>query len=133
MPNNLYIAVAVAVVGLSAPLDVARAQHAATIDFQGLPEGTIVDAVSRGAGIGGDVVAGAIAVLGETPDPAITTNAAILFDATCTGGCTGGDTDLEKPQLGNVLIMALHLTDAGLEEGFRRFRVARGIRVGVCG
>jgi cysteine-rich repeat protein len=84
----------------------------ATIDFEGLAEGSVVSSVSSGAGISGATVAGSVQVYGDSANPAITTNAAIVFDATCGGGCTGGDSDLYKPFLGNVLIIAEDLVDA---------------------
>jgi hypothetical protein len=83
----------------------------ALIDFEGLAEGAVVSSVSSGAGISGTAIPGTIGVYGDSADPAITTNAAILFDATCSGGCSGGDTDLYKPALGKVLIIAEDLVD----------------------
>ncbi|MFW6195121.1 MAG: DUF7507 domain-containing protein, partial [Chloroflexota bacterium] len=82
----------------------ARAASSATIDFEGLSEGAIVDSLSSGSGISGDPIPGSVSVFGTNPD--VSGNAAMIFDATCTGGCTGGDDDLEKPELGNVLIIS---------------------------
>jgi hypothetical protein len=77
----------------------------ATIDFSGLGEGTIVSSLSSGAGISGDVIAGSVAVHGYNPAiPA--SNTAMIFDATCAGGCSGGDNDLMFPELGNILIIS---------------------------
>ena len=42
---------------------------------------------------------------GNPPDdPA--PNTAMIFDATCAGGCSGGDDDLDFPELGNGLIIS---------------------------
>jgi hypothetical protein len=85
------------------------ALEASTIDFEGLAEGMIVDSVSHGAGISGFDATGLVTVFGFNPDHA--TNAAMIFDATCTPGgtpadCSGGDADLFKPGQGNVLIIS---------------------------
>lgn len=96
---------------VASPAALAATQNA-VIDFEGLAEGMVVDSVSAGSGISGDPIAGSVAVFGDSADPSITTNAAIIFDATCDGGCSGGDDDLFKPGLGNVLIMAEDLVDA---------------------
>lgn len=83
----------------------ARAASAATIDFEGLAEGAFVSNVSSGNGISGDPIAGSVAVFGSNPAfPGL--NSAMVFDATCTGGCTGGDFDLYAPALGNILIIS---------------------------
>lgn len=96
---------------LAAPAS-AGAAGSGVIDFSGLTEGQVVDQVSFGSGISGDPVAGSVEVFGMSANPSITTNAAIIFDATCSGGCTGGDNDLHAPSLGNVLIIAEDLGDA---------------------
>ena len=85
------------------------------IDFEGRPEGDIVFVVSNGSGITGvkgDFVPGEVSVVGISADPEISTNAAIIFDAKCVDGCSGGDDDLNEPELGNVLIIAEDLVDA---------------------
>jgi len=93
----------------------AFASAASTIDFEGLAEGAIVNAVSAGAGISGVDAGGSVGVFGF--NPRIASNAAAIFDATCTGGCTGGDDDLEQPDLGNVLIIAENLLDVAPADG----------------
>ncbi|HSK86727.1 MAG TPA: hypothetical protein VK880_00110 [Anaerolineales bacterium] len=81
------------------------------IDFEGLPEGSIVSSVSYGNGISGDPVSGEVAVFGYNPVFGPDTNAAMIFDAACLPegtpeGCTGGDSDLFWPKNGNVLIIS---------------------------
>jgi len=96
----------------------AAAAADAVIDFEGLPAGTVVNSVSSGAGISGDVYAGSVSVFGDSAHPALPTNAAIIFDAACGGSaaaCSGGDADLFKPALGKVLIMAENLVDANAD------------------
>ena len=113
MVKVLHVIIAVVALSLAGSTGLARAQAVATIDFEGLPEGLIVNEVSAGAGISGDTggVTGSITVFGDSPDPAVNTNAAIIFDATCTPRCTGNATDLKRPELGNLLIVARYLTD----------------------
>ncbi len=99
--------------------------RAETIDFEGLPAGTIVSTVS------GDGGSGPITVQGKNPRFSAGTNAAVIFDS---ANPTGGDTDLGTPNqdfggpgvgaggetgspfqndtaLGNVLIVAEDLVD----------------------
>jgi hypothetical protein len=101
--NSLSI---IAILGL-ALFNVVPAQAAsvATINFEGLAEGTIVSSVSSGNGISGDVFSGSVAVFGVNPNNPVK-NAAMIFDGTCAGGCTGGDNDLNFPALGNILIVS---------------------------
>lgn len=78
----------------------------AVIDFQPLPAGTIVDALSSGNGVSGVAVPGTIVVYGENLDPARPdVNHAMIFD---TDNPTGGDTDLVIPGADymNVLIIS---------------------------
>ncbi|MCB2223427.1 MAG: hypothetical protein KQH83_04540 [Actinobacteria bacterium] len=80
-----------------------------TVDFESLPEGSTVTAVSTGAGISGPVD-GSIAVFGRRR-AAPTTPAAMVFDGACEPGgtrrdCTGGDSDLFFPDRGNLLIVS---------------------------
>ena len=87
------------------------AQSVSVIDFEGMTEGAIVDSVSSGNGVSGDAVSGEVYVYGYNPMPPITTNAAMIFDATCTPGgtaadCTGDDGDLYHPAWGNILIIS---------------------------
>lgn len=80
------------------------------IDFDGLAEGAIVSSVAAGSGISGDDAGGSVLVFGLNPSrPAF--NLAMIFDSTCPPGnipahCSGGDDDLFKPVLGNVLIIS---------------------------
>ena len=96
----------IAATGVSlALLATAHAAVSTTVDFEGLTEGQTVTTLSNGSGISGPAVSGAITVTAErTGSPA--SNDAMIFDATCTGGCTGGDTDLNAPAQGNVLIIS---------------------------
>ena len=83
------------------------------IDFEdALAAGDIVAAVSKGAGISGFDAGGSIGVGGDNPIlPG--QNAAMIFDATCGGGtaidCSGGEADLFRPELGNILIVSKDL------------------------
>jgi hypothetical protein len=83
----------------------AQASSMATINFEGLAEGAIIGSVSSGNGISGDPFSGSVKVFGFNPlFPAV--NAAMIFDGTCAGGCSGGDNDLNFPALGNILIVS---------------------------
>ncbi|MCI0796814.1 MAG: hypothetical protein J4N99_08345, partial [Chloroflexi bacterium] len=97
------------IVLLIAVFGIVSANGTSTIDFEGLSEGQIVSSVSSGSGISGAVVGGSVSVLGIRPG--FGPNQAMIFDATCLPGgtpvdCTGGDTDLFNPGLGNVLIVS---------------------------
>src|SRR3990172_8336971 len=71
----------------------ASANPGSTFDFEGLAEGAFVNSVASGAGISGDPVDGSVAVFAYNPFfPGV--NAAMIFDATCNGGCSGGADDL---------------------------------------
>jgi len=101
------IGAALVVASLSlALITTANAAVSTTVDFEdGLTEGDIVSALSNGTGISGGAVSGAIVVNAErTGSPA--GNDAMIFDATCAGGCSGGDSDLNAPGQGNVLIIS---------------------------
>ena len=95
------------------------------IDLEGLAEGLIVDSLSSGPGISGDPVARAVAAFGRNPRfPGV--NTLMIFDGTCSGGCTGGDDDLERPELGNILIISEDLDssdpdDADVQNSFFEF------------
>ena len=100
----------------------ARAQSISVIDFEGLSEGAIVDSVSSGNGVSGDTVSGVIHVYGTNPTPWITTNAAMIFDGTCSPGgtpadCSGGDDDLFHPEWGNLLIISEDLDSTDPDDG----------------
>ena len=82
------------------------AASGSTIDFEGLAEGAIVSSVSSGSGISGDALSGSATVSGLNPAFGGGTNAAMIFDGTCTSGCSGGDDDLEFPDQGNILIIS---------------------------
>jgi len=84
----------------------AGASTASTIDFEGLAAGTVVSSVSFGSGISGADAGGSVGVSGLNPK--LAGNQAMIFDATCGGlpPCSGGDDDLFKPALGNVLIIS---------------------------
>jgi hypothetical protein len=85
-----------------------RAGSGSSIDFEGLAEGAFVSQVSSGAGVRGEPVSGFVSVFAHNPDfPGA--NSAMLFDATCAGGCSGQDDDLYLPALGNVLIVSADL------------------------
>ena len=82
-----------------------QAAMVSTIDFEGLTEGAIVGNVSHGAGISGDPISGYVTVYGYNPlFP--NTNAAMIFDSACPGGCSGQDNDLYWPNLGKTLIVS---------------------------
>jgi hypothetical protein len=86
----------------------------AVIDFEGLAPGTVVNSVSSGNGISGDAFTGSVAVFGDSANPALGGNAAIIFDSACGGAaatCSGADADLFKPALSKVLIMAENMVD----------------------
>lgn len=92
-------------------------QETIFIDFEGLAAGTIVSTLTPGNGISGGVgvIPGYVEVFGHLPSrPGV--NTAMIFDATCGGGtpndCSGGDPDLFKPQLGNVLILSEDMNSA---------------------
>lgn len=96
---------AVMAVALLPAVAVASTTMTATIDFEGLGEGTIVSAVSDGTGISGDPIAGSVGVVGTLPSvPG--ENRAMVFDSTCTPSATGDDADLCNPALGNSLIIS---------------------------
>lgn len=98
-------AVMVFTMAVSVVSPAAAATFSAVIDFEGLAEGLIVSSVWYGFGISGDDGGGSVAVYAEHPNrPG--ENRAMIFDATCAGGCSGGDDDLYQPALGNVLIIS---------------------------
>ena len=93
----------------------ASANPGSTIDFEGLAEGAFVNSVASDAGISGDPVDGSVAVFGYNPFfPGV--NAAMIFDATCSSGCSGGATDLYQPAQGNVLIISRDLDQGDPED-----------------
>lgn len=101
---RLIAGLAVSAVFLSG-ISIARAGSGTTIDFEGLPEGAFVSQVSSGMGVSGEPVSGHVDVFAHNPAfPGA--NSAMVFDAACTGGCSGGDDDLYQPARGNVLIVS---------------------------
>ena len=90
----------------------------ATIDFEKFARGTIVDSVSCFSGITcAPPVDVSVSVFGF--NPTIPGNTAMIFDATCPGGCTGSppDNDLKVnpadrgDEAGNVLIICEEVAD----------------------
>lgn len=98
-----------------------------TLDFEGYSAGEILEYVTASAGYAG------IQVIATHP-ACPTRNAAIIFDSSCPGGCSGGDDDLGTPNasfggpgigsggaagngaendtaLGNLLIIHQHCSD----------------------
>ena len=81
----------VAMVALVTTLTVAlvSANPSSVIDFEGLAEGAIVSSVACSSGITCDAdPGGSVSVFGTNPD--LAGNQAMIFDATCAGGCSGG-------------------------------------------
>lgn len=125
--RKTFLAVVVAGLAVTAPAATA-ATTSGTIDFESVSapqsptgEGLIVDTLASGSGISGGPFAGSVGVFGFSPHPShVGDNTALIFDATCTvdeangvpEDCSGEDSDLFLPQLGNVLIVAENLRDA---------------------
>ena len=127
--GKLLISAVLALVALAVAAPIAgAATKTGTIDFESVSapqsptgEGLIVDSVSSGFGISGDPFDGVVGVFGFSPHPShVGDNAALIFDATCTvdeangvpEDCSGEDSDLFLPQLGNVLIVGENLRDS---------------------
>jgi len=70
--------------------------QAADIDFEGLQEGEVIGTISSGSGVSGPL-GGSIQVFGLNPSFGAGTNAAIIYDSDCPGGCSGQDEDLGSP------------------------------------
>lgn len=76
--------------------------RSADIDFEGLPEGYVLDdPLFTGFGISGDL-SGMVSIFGFNPAFGAGTNAAIVFASDCppsgtTADCSGGDVDLGSP------------------------------------
>lgn len=85
------------IVLLIAVFGIVSANGTTTIDFEGFGEGDVVSVISDSNGD--------IGVHGFNPDLGGGVNAAMIFDAECVGGCSGGDDDLNFPGHGNVLII----------------------------
>jgi hypothetical protein len=106
-----FALVFVAVLLLTTSVNTQAVPVEAVIDFEGIPEGAIVDEVYSGYGISGAPIEGKVLVRGFNPDFGPSVNAAMIFDATCTPGgtpadCSGGDGDLFNPSFGNTLIIS---------------------------
>jgi hypothetical protein len=102
-------------VSLSTSVSTKAEPVSAVIDYEGIPEGEIVDQLYSGYGISGAEIEGFVTVFGYNPEPInpadVDKNHAMIFDATCTPGgtpddCTGNDSDLFKPEFGNTLIIS---------------------------
>ena len=106
-----WLVIAALIVALFASYAPAKADLGVVINFEGLQEGAIVSSVSLNSGISGEDVPGMVAVNGHNPFFQ-NKNAAMIYDAACTGGCTGGDNDLYDPIQGNVLIVSQNM-DSG--------------------
>jgi hypothetical protein len=101
------------------PLSAQTSTTTYVIDFEGLAEGAIISEVNCGAGIDcpdGDIP-GSIKVRGVNPSLSGNPNAAMIFDAECDGGCTGGDDDLFFPGHGNTLIISEDLDSGEPNDG----------------
>ena len=121
---------------LGALLATSSQLYADRIDFEGLPAGTVVDELSKGAGISDTHINGVVRVVGHnTIFPS--TNAAVIFNSECIRGtisCEVQDQDIATPHedfggpgigiggaagglfpndtpLGNILILARNLRD----------------------
>jgi hypothetical protein len=104
---------------LSAP---GLAVSTAVIDFEGIPEGTIVSTLTKDFGISGDPIPGFVTVHGLNPDFGPQVNAAMIFDARCLPGgtpasCSGNDGDLFHPEWGNTLIISEDLNGDDPDDG----------------
>lgn len=104
---SVVVAMVTATLGLSA-FSAGAATEMAVIDFEsGLASGDIVSLLDVGTGITG-TDAGDVPVDGTRSTlPGV--NQAMIFDANCGGSpatCTGEDSDLYQPTLGNVLIIS---------------------------
>jgi len=114
---HLVVGLAVLVCFLSTFSPV-NAGSGSTIDFEGLAEGAFVSQVSSGAGMRGEPVGGFVSVFAHNPAfPGA--NSAMVFDATCAGGCSGQDDDLFQPALGNVLIVSADLDQGDPDDASR--------------
>jgi hypothetical protein len=114
----LALVVLIGVISIS-PLSAQTSTTTYVIDFEGLAEGAIISEVNCGAGIDcpdGDIP-GSIKVRGVNPSLSGNPNAAMIFDAECDGGCTGGDDDLFFPGHGNTLIISEDLDSGEPNDG----------------
>jgi hypothetical protein len=126
MSTSRKCTLAFVAVFLAMPSAASAQTQTATVDFEGLTEGTVVSSVASGAGVSGSFT-GSISVRGTNPSLS-GANAAVVYDATCSlagggfegpgaGGtrdhCSGDDGDLFRPAHGNVLIVAEDLEADG--------------------
>jgi hypothetical protein len=105
----------------------AQAAMVSTIDFENLAEGAIVSNVAYGAGISGDPVSGSVAVYGSNPFFP-NTNAAMIFDSACPGGCSGQDNDLYWPHSGKTLIVREDMDSSDPDDSDSRFSISPLLR-----
>lgn len=84
-----------------------------TLDFSGFSEGATPDTLSHGQGISGEFIPGSVSISATSnrnnssrcPEIGGEPHCEMIFDGTCSGGCTGGDPDLLFPAQGNILII----------------------------
>ncbi len=121
---------------VAACVTISSAVWADEVDFSNLPAGTIVDSLSKGLGVTGNLH-GTIGVFGFNPSFGGSTNTAVIFDS---GNPTGGDLDFGTPNedfggpgigiggefgmpyengtpLGNLLVVAQDLVDVAPPDG----------------
>ena len=100
--------------GAALPGAAAAAAANVVVDFERLQAGAVVSEASSGAAVAGERIAGSIAVFGQSRDGAVSSNAGVVFDATCGGspaGCMPDEPDKFKPELGNVLTVNENVRD----------------------
>lgn len=84
-----------------------------TLDFTGFGEGDTPDEITHGSGISGEFIPGRVDIEATTnrnnsakcPKIDGVPHCQMIFDGTCSGGCSGGDPDLYFPGQGNILIL----------------------------
>ncbi len=84
-----------------------------TLDFSGFSEGATPNVLSHGQGISGEFIPGSVGIRASSNrsnssrcnEIGGVRHCEMIFDGTCSGGCTGGDADLLFPSQGNILII----------------------------
>lgn len=84
-----------------------------TLDFSGFAEGATPNELSHGQGISGEFISGEVHITASSnrnnssrcPSINGVRHCEMIFDGECSGGCSGGDSDLEFPGQGNILII----------------------------